>query len=604
MAEKDIEPKLKLISNYLRISKEQQFVIPEYQRAYSWTISQCDKLWQDVENFIRSSEDSTDQDPYFFGTIILDVQDNQFNLIDGQQRTTTFILLLKALHLQIKKTLRNLSKTAETKRLEAALKQYHNTILYILYKADEEDLIDFDDNWDKLVKERVLLKNQSINEQYREELQHILSSQSFSEAEASCYKIPRKQKDNKYTNFFRNFKFFYEKLDDYNESQLNKFASSFLKKCQIIEIRSWKIEQAITMFNSLNSTGMPLSDADIISAKLYSNAGENKEQFNNEWEHICKTASNLSLKGIIGIDSVLQQLMYITRSRSLDSSTTTPGVRKYYTEINKDLLLKPLEICKSFENIVDTWDKIQKFPLVKLLLKFNENAKLFLISYLSRFKAAEIENETILPICECLIKLFTVLELVDYGYSSANFKAFLFSENLKLVDPNVSIDVIKEDFSKHINEKWTRDGLKESILEYDNNILVFLNEYLYLKEKDQASEFNFSENVNIEHIMPSSGRNKISIMANANISSAEEFESYVNKLGNKILLEEDINKSISNSWFKTKKQKSVSDKDGYKDSKYAIASSLVSYPKDLWEKSDIDIATNKVAERILTFIFS
>ena len=432
MAEKDIEPKLKLISNYLRISKEQQFVIPEYQRAYSWTISQCDKLWQDVENFIRSSEDSTDQDPYFFGTIILDVQDNQFNLIDGQQRTTTFILLLKALHLQIKKTLRNLSKTAETKRLEAALKQYHNTILYILYKADEEDLIDFDDNWDKLVKERVLLKNQSINEQYREELQHILSSQSFSEAEASCYKIPRKQKDNKYTNFFRNFKFFYEKLDDYNESQLNKFASSFLKKCQIIEIRSWKIEQAITMFNSLNSTGMPLSDADIISAKLYSNAGENKEQFNNEWEHICKTASNLSLKGIIGIDSVLQQLMYITRSRSLDSSTTTPGVRKYYTEINKDLLLKPLEICKSFENIVDTWDKIQKFPLVKLLLKFNENAKLFLISYLSRFKAAEIENETILPICECLIKLFTVLELVDYGYSSANFKAFLFSENLKL----------------------------------------------------------------------------------------------------------------------------------------------------------------------------
>ncbi len=106
MAEKDIEPKLKLISNYLRISKEQQFVIPEYQRAYSWTISQCDKLWQDVENFIRSSEDSTDQDPYFFGTIILDVQDNQFNLIDGQQRTTTFILLLKALHLQIKKTLK------------------------------------------------------------------------------------------------------------------------------------------------------------------------------------------------------------------------------------------------------------------------------------------------------------------------------------------------------------------------------------------------------------------------------------------------------------------------------------------------------------------
>ena len=78
----------------------------------------------------------------------------------------------------------------------------------------------------------------------------------------------------------------------------------------------------------------------------------------------------------------------------------------------------------------------------------------------------------------------------------------------------------------------------------------------------------------------------------------------VNLLGNKILLEEDINKSISNDWFKTKKQKSVNDKTGYKDSRYNIARALVNFPGDLWTKKDIEEATIKVAERITEFIFT
>lgn len=86
---KDIEPKLKLISEYLKISKEERFVIPEYQRGYSWSIVQCDKLWQDVEAFIESDK----KEPYFFGTIIADCSEtDRISLIDGQQRTTLQLL--------------------------------------------------------------------------------------------------------------------------------------------------------------------------------------------------------------------------------------------------------------------------------------------------------------------------------------------------------------------------------------------------------------------------------------------------------------------------------------------------------------------------------
>lgn len=144
----------------------------------------------------------------------------------------------------------------------------------------------------------VVLENRSINELYKNDFQAIIEAEDFSKAENSVYKIPRKQKDNKYTNFFRNFKYFYYNLLSYSESQLNNFAKIFLSKCQIIEIKSWQIEQAITMFNSLNSTGMPLSDADIISAQLYSKA-DNKDMFIEQWQRINEMADALSQKKLL-----------------------------------------------------------------------------------------------------------------------------------------------------------------------------------------------------------------------------------------------------------------------------------------------------------------
>jgi len=458
----------------------------------------------------------------------------------------------------------------------------------------------------------LILENKSINELFPKEVKTIIEAVDFKTSEQNVYKIPRKQKDNKYTNHFRNFKFFFEKLGEKTESQLNQFAKIFLEKCQVIEIRSWQIEQAITMFNSLNSTGMPLSDADIISAQLYSNAGDNKKMFNDQWESINQLANELSGRKIIDLDAVLQQFMYINRAinkeyisinkecnESVD--VTTPGLRRYYTDIRKELLSEPLTLCSNLTKITNIWNTVKDYPTVKLLLKCNENAKLFLSGYLYRYELTEISEEKILDLCECLLRLFTVLELSDAGYSSSKFKTFLFSQNIKFVDKAVSIDTIKKEFNDHINNNWKQDTIADAIIEYDKNLLVFLNEYIYAKNK--GTKFDFAENVNIEHIMPSSGRNLTTIQQDAKIATKEEFNSIVNKLGNKILLEEDINKSIGNEWFKTKKQNSINSKSGYKDSRYGIALALTAYQKDTWTKDDIDTATLKAVERIVKFIF-
>lgn len=609
---KDIEPKLKLISNYLKTDGA-LFVIPEYQRCYSWTILECDKLWQDIEYFMESSEvnDSGSKEPYFFGTIIADCsEENRISLIDGQQRTTTFILLLKALLIRLQEILRSINHDEDTASLIDGLKGRRNAIVDILYGTDDDNRREILNNW-SLVKGRTIIENKSINElkEYKREMQIIMDAADFREAERNSYKIPRRQKDNKYTNFFRNFKFFYDKLLGYSESQVNAFAKAFLKECNVIEIRSWNTDQAITMFNSLNSTGMPLSDADIISAQMYSHAGEDKSLYIEKWEFIKRTTDALSTRKIINIDSVLQQYMYIHRAEEKvyvregnQPDVTVPGLRRYYTIDQKSLLKQPLKICEKFEKIVRIWDAIKDYPIVKLLMKFNDNAKLFLISYLNRYEVEDITENIVTPVAECLLRLFSVLELVDAGYSSSRFKTFLFGENVKLVDNNYSVEEIICDFTEHISKQWSKQELFGSIKEYDKNILVFLNEYLYAKAHNYY--FNFNDTVNIEHIMPASGHNIETIRQDAGIETREEFAALANLLGNKILLEEDINKSIGNEWFKTKKQRSVNDKTGYKDSRYNIARTLVNYPKDLWTKTDIEETAEKVAERISDFIFS
>lgn len=599
MATKNIEPNLRLISEYTKLGKDDRFRIPEYQRGYSWTTMHCDKLWQDIEAFIDSGAD----DPYFFGTIIIDCStDNCLNLIDGQQRTTTFLLLQKALQLRLKEALDTIQVGPDTRALYMGLSKSQDAIYTILYKADDVKQVEIQDDWNK-AKGITILENKSINELYKDDFQNIIEAETYVEAEKAVHKIPRKQKDNKYTNFFRNFKYFYEKLLLYSESNLNNFAKIFLGKCQIIEIKSWQIEQAITMFNSLNSTGMPLSDADIISAQLFSKE-DDKDTFIDKWQGITLLANQLSQRKVMNIDAVLQQFMYINRAKNNHyglNQVTTPGIRKYYTIEHSELLNEPMALCDSFEKILQTWNKIKDYPIIKLLLKFNENFKMFLMAYLYRFDVNDLCPEDVQPIAECLLRLFAIIEVGDVGFSSSNFKTFLFNENFRLVDENYDIYQIEADFSKHIEVTWKKEDVLDYLKEYDKNILVFLNEYLYAKEQNR--NFDFDDRVNVEHIMPASGHNIEAIRMDAHIKTKEEFDALANLLGNKILLEEDINKSISNDWFKTKKGSTIQSKRGYKGSRYGMALDLSKYPKDKWGKKDIEDATAIVAERIVKFIF-
>ena len=611
---KNIEPKLRKIGDYLKLEDNTIFTIPEYQRAYSWGTDHCDKLWQDIQNFVASNN----KDSYFFGTIIINCQedDTRFGLIDGQQRTTTFLLLLKALLIKINDSIKQTPNDEDSAGLLRGLKERRRKIMGILYKVESEDMTD-EPNKERdgeIWKRLLTLESYSINERYKTDLSSILNSVDYDEAKSNVIKIPYKQKDNKYTNFFRNFNYFYTVIEELPASQLNIIAKAFTDNCEVIEIKSWQVEQAITMFNSLNSDGLPLYDADIISAKLYAIAEKdgNGKEFTNLWTSLLSQISDLTKNGIANIDSILMQHMYYTRairgetvSDSGVVNVTTPGLRRYYTEINKDLLNSPVNLCKDMIRLAKIWKKISEYPCVQVLLKFNENAKLFLSSYLYRFDVDNVKEEGVEIIVESLLKLFTIMELVDAGYSSKYFKTFLFAEEVKLADKEISELKIKQDFENHLRYNWDNEDIKSEILEYNKHKLVYLNEYLFAKET--KSTFLLGDKYDIEHIMPLSGKNLQEIRKDAEINSEEEFRAIVNKLGNKILLEEKINRSIGNQWFRTKVSTTQKSKLGYVNSIYPLATALVeTYGNDVkpyWKKDDINKATEKASNRIVRFIF-
>ena len=611
---KNIEPKLKKIGDYLKLEEDTVFTIPEYQRAYSWGIDNCDKLWQDINDFV----DSESKDRYFFGTIIINCQDEdtKYGLIDGQQRTTTFLLLLKALLVRINIAIERTANDEDSASLCRGLQERRRRIMGILYKAETEDISDKPDRAKdaEICRRTLILENFSINEQYKTELKTILQSTDYDMAEANVIKIRYKQKDNRYTNFFRNFKFFYMKISELSDSQLNSIAKAITDNCEVIEIKSWQVEQAITMFNSLNSDGLPLYDSDIISAKLYAAAerdGKEKE-FSALWKDLNDVINELESIHIADINSILMQYMYYVRTVNKETisetgaiNVTTPGLRRFFTEINKAPIADPINMCSDMIKLAKVWKKIAEYPQMKVLLKFNENTKLFLASYFYRFNEDDITAEMIGTILECMLRLFALLELVDVGYSSKYFKTFLFGEEAKFIDKNITEDDIKKDFDEHITANWSPNAIKTALLDYDGNILVYLNEYLFAQEN--SMKFDLGTKYDIEHIMPYSGSNLQEIRRDAEIENEEEFAGIVNKLGNKILLEEKINRAIGNEWFRTKVSTKLENKTGYIDSEYPIARALVAQyqnaNKPYWKKDDIASATEKASERILNFIF-
>jgi uncharacterized protein with ParB-like and HNH nuclease domain len=113
-----INPHVQTLSALLAIPNE-QFIIPSYQRRYSWQKKQVNALFQDINSL---STVETDNDGHFFGMLLLHSNShsifNKLEVVDGQQRLTTITLLLKS----IQKAFRNIGNTQRSNNINTFLK--------------------------------------------------------------------------------------------------------------------------------------------------------------------------------------------------------------------------------------------------------------------------------------------------------------------------------------------------------------------------------------------------------------------------------------------------------------------------------------------------
>ena len=87
----------------LLTDKHSDFLIPDYQRPYAWGEDECATLWDDLFSFAFPNDDcdafASSADEYFLGPIVTFKNDaGQLEIIDGQQRLTTIMLLLRAFY--------------------------------------------------------------------------------------------------------------------------------------------------------------------------------------------------------------------------------------------------------------------------------------------------------------------------------------------------------------------------------------------------------------------------------------------------------------------------------------------------------------------------
>ena len=228
-----------------------QYVIPAYQRPYSWEYDQCFQLYNDLTEACKAKED------YFIGNIIIAKSDSNketLEVIDGQQRLTTLLLLIKTLSI-FQPEMKILNQILEQEDWEG---QKITRIRSDIFEA--KDGIDL---------KSVLEYNKNDFEKRLDECTDK-SDKDKNIDEKKCKH-----------RFEINILYFYKWLLFYSSNKNNdikNFTSFCLKNVYLLPIeltgptQDAANEKALIIFETMNNRGMNLEDADIFKAKLYKNA--------------------------------------------------------------------------------------------------------------------------------------------------------------------------------------------------------------------------------------------------------------------------------------------------------------------------------------------
>ena len=312
--------------------KKSDFLIPDYQRPYAWEESQCQTLWDDIFTFAfpdNNYEKFDSNEEYFLGSIVtFENERNKKEVIDGQQRLTTLMLLLRAFYVKFG----NMQDQNSVSTRE--------TIAQCLWKTNEFGQANLG---------VLKIDSEVATDNDKGEFLEILRTGNVSKEQRS--------------NYAKNYNFFQQKIDNF----LSEFPSYFaylpariLRNCILLPIEAESQDTALRIFSTLNDRGLPLSDADIFKAQFYKHysSKNEKDRFIERWKELEEITSKI-FKPITGtpMDELFTRYMYYIRAKQGNKSSTTEALRKFY-EKNKYSILKKDETLPNLKILVNFWNDV------------------------------------------------------------------------------------------------------------------------------------------------------------------------------------------------------------------------------------------------------
>lgn len=512
------------------------YKVPDYQRRYSWKKEQLDALWGDLYESYQNDHQAC----YFLGSIVVVKNENNvYELIDGQQRLTTLMIMISVLF----KTFPNLNcPNPDNAADDSSLIDSEILEECLFYRKGKRRLtlqtaVEYDSDFNSL----------------------IIDNETF-----SSFSYPTKadmKKDDPVFNFRYTAKFFFDKFRELVEDDRSKFIFYIFNNVKLIRIICNSLPFAIKLFQVMNDRGMPLAAADIIKSyimgRIENECEEDKVDLTRVFTSNWKNIENLVNKHDLKMDDFMVFYEYF----KLKSNPKRQVVDELKTIIqNKDVEIKIIiDEIKSFstslDNVLSSTDPIIyslfyiPWPTyVKTCL-----ASAYQVKYgVKIVKDGDVERED----CSEQKELISLMRRYFYlayvsGKTLNQIKQTSFNLLAAIVDKKPLEDIKKilnESVTKYKMIKGVFETLKDEVYNEDFLKPLLLSVEYANREATNTTFVEINKELHVDHILPQAFAKD----SDWNYIDKNEASKYMNTLGNMALLYYRKNEEALNKGFKIK----------------------------------------------------
>jgi uncharacterized protein with ParB-like and HNH nuclease domain len=533
-------------------AQNRRFSIPVYQREYTWNLTHCGRLLNDIKTIMKYPNKR-----HFIGSVVqisnkhgLISQINEATIIDGQQRITTVSLILTALRDYIRENFDHIDETI----------------------AEE-------------IEETYLVNSRKKNEDY---IKLCLTKKDKTLYDKLIYSTPLDE-DNSKNNIISNYRYFYKQI----KSQKIDIKELYdgLAKLDIVEIALERdIDDPQLIFESLNSTGEKLVESDLIRNFLLMGL-ENDVQthiYNEYWYPIeerldtfGKNALSNFIRDFLTIKNlkIPKESQVFTDFKSYFSKNYTrkkSSIEKFMTELDKfSKIYKRIISADDPDNKIKTHLNGLELLEVKVIYPFI----MCIYDYYLEEKISKSDFSQILLLIESYLSRRIILE---HGSQGLNKVFVTFIRDFNYNEPVKSFEIALLGKKGHHrfpnNEEIENAFLMRNIYTIKANYKKYI---LYSLEKSLSNEVvDWTSQISIEHIMPQNIDNNNYWQNILGENWQDMHQKYLHTIGNLTLTA--YNSNLSNKSFIEKKEMLVS---GYNNSSFNLSKTLKNYTT--WTENDI-----------------